>query len=64
MSIGSKKARGMTHAERSQWIERGDEVSLAMQCGLAGVPRSSVYRRMAAAHRGKLEDAEELKLRS
>ena len=53
----------MTHAERSQWIERGDEVPLAMQCELAGVPRSSVYRRMDAGCRGQLEDAEELKLR-
>ena len=53
----------MTQAERSQWIERCDEVPLAMQCELAGVPRSSVYRRMDAACRVQLEDAEELKLR-
>lgn len=53
----------MTRAERSRWIERGDEVPLAMQCELAGVPRSSVYRRMDAACRVQLEDSEELKLR-
>jgi putative transposase len=53
----------MTHAQRLQWIERGDEVPLAMQCELAGVPRSSVYRRMDAACRVQLEDAQELKLR-
>jgi putative transposase len=53
----------MTQAERSQWIERDDEVTLAMQCELAGVPRSSVYRRMDAACRVQLEDAEDLKLR-
>jgi putative transposase len=34
-----------------------------MQCELAGVPRSSVYRRMDAACRVQLEDAEDLKLR-
>lgn len=54
----------MTQAERSQWIERGDEVPLAIQCELAGVPRSSAYRRMDAACRVQLEDAEELKLRA
>lgn len=34
-----------------------------MQCELAGLPRSSVYRRMDAACRVQLEDAEDLKLR-
>lgn len=53
----------MTQAERSQWIEGGDKVPLAMQCELAGVPRSSAYRRMDAACRVQLEDAEDLKLR-
>lgn len=58
-----KKARRMTQAERAQWIERGDEGPLAMQCELAGVPRSTVYRRMDAACRVQLEDAEDMKLR-
>jgi putative transposase len=53
----------MTQAERSQWIKRGDEVPLAMQCKLAGVPRSSVYRRLGAAACVQREDAEDLKLR-
>jgi len=35
-----------------------------MQCELAGIPRSSVYRRMEAACRRQLEDAEDLKLRA
>jgi putative transposase len=35
-----------------------------MQCELAGVPRSSAYRRMEAACRRQLEDAEDLKLRA
>lgn len=53
----------MTQAERLQWIERGDEVPLAMQYELAGVPHSSAYRRMNVACRIQIEDAEDLKLR-
>jgi putative transposase len=50
-------------AERSQWIERDDEVPLAMQCDLAGVSRSSVYRRLGASVRAQCDDAEDIKLR-
>ena len=53
----------MTPAERALWIEQGDEMPLATQCELAGVPRSSVYRRLDAAARAQCEDAEDLRLR-
>ena len=53
----------MTHAERARWIERGDKMPLAMQCELAGVPRSPAYRRIDAGCRAQLEDAQELELR-
>lgn len=54
----------MTQAERVQWIERGEEVPLSVQCELSGVPRSSVYRRLDAAARVECEKAEDLELRS
>ncbi len=53
----------MSPAERSQWIERDGEVPLAMQCELAGVPRSSAYRRLEAAVRTQCESEQDLKLR-
>ncbi len=54
----------MSAAERSQWIERNDEVPLAMQCELAGIARSTVYRRLEAAARVRCEDEEDLQLRA
>ncbi|MGW8390472.1 IS3 family transposase [Pseudoduganella sp. HUAS MS19] len=51
-------------AERAQWIDRGDEVPLAMQCELAAVPRSTVYRRLEAAARQPLVDEEDGQLRA
>jgi transposase-like protein len=59
-----KKNRGLPQAERSHWIEREDKVPLAMQCELAGVPRSSGHTLMEAVCRRQLADAEELKLRA
>ena len=53
----------MSPAERSQWIAQGDEMPLAMQCELASVPRSSVYRRLEAAARQQCLDEEDLQLR-
>jgi putative transposase len=54
----------MSPSERSQWIEQGDDMPLAMQCELASVPRSSVYRRLEAAARQQCLDEEELELRA
>lgn len=54
----------MSAAERARWIEQGDKVPLAMQCELAGVPRSTVYRRLEAAARVQSEDEEDLQLRA
>lgn len=54
----------MSAAERTRWIEQGDKVPLAMQCELAGVPRSTVYRRLGAAGRAQSEDEEDLQLRA
>ncbi|WP_426343070.1 IS3 family transposase [Pseudoduganella sp. R-32] len=59
-----KKLGGMSPSERSQWIEQGDDMPLAMQCELASVPRSSVYRRLEAAARQQCLDEEELELRA
>jgi putative transposase len=59
-----KKARGMSAAERAQWVERDDEMPLTLQCELAGVPRSSVYRRMEAATRQQCLDEEDSQLRA
>jgi putative transposase len=41
----------MSPAERARWIEQKDDMPLQMQCELAGVPRSSVYRRLKATVR-------------
>ena len=54
----------MSAAERARWIEQGDEVPLAVQCELAGVPRSTVYRRREAAARTQCGDEEDLQLRA
>ncbi|SFH05847.1 putative transposase [Duganella sp. CF458] len=54
----------MSPAERAQWIERDDEVPLTMQCELASIPRSSVYRRMEAAARQQCLDEEDVELRA
>jgi len=54
----------MNAAERARWIEQGDEVPLATQCELAGVPRSTVYRRREAAARAQCGDEEDLQLRA
>jgi len=54
----------MSATERARWIEQGDKVPLAMQCELAGVPRSTVYRRLEAAARVQSEDEEDLQLRA
>ncbi|WP_229204842.1 IS3 family transposase [Duganella sp. CF458] len=59
-----KKLGGMSPAERAQWIERDDEVPLTMQCELASIPRSSVYRRMEAAARQQCLDEEDVELRA
>ena len=54
----------MSPAERAQWIDRGDEVPLAVQCELAAVPRSTVYRRLEAVARQPLVDEEDGQLRA
>jgi putative transposase len=54
----------MSPAERAQWIERDHEVPLTMQCELASIPRSSVYRRMEAAARQQCLDEEDVELRA
>ncbi len=41
----------MSPAERARWIAREDEMPLTMQCELAGVARSTVYRRLEAVTR-------------
>jgi putative transposase len=53
----------MSQAERSQWVEQSDDMPLALQCELAGVPRSSVYRRIETAARQQCQDEEDLRLR-
>lgn len=45
--LAQKKAWGMSPVERARWIEREDKMPLTMQCELAGVPRSTVYRQPA-----------------
>lgn len=54
----------MSPAERSKWIEQSDDMPLAVQCDLASVPRSSVYRRLEAAARQHCLDEEDLQLRA
>jgi putative transposase len=54
----------MSAAERAQWVERDDEMPLTLQCELAGVPRSSVYRRMETATRQQCLDEEDSQLRA
>ena len=54
----------MSPVERAQWIDRGDEVPLAMQCELAAVPRSSVYRRLEAAARPPSVVEEDVQLKA
>lgn len=54
----------MSPAERAQWIDRSDEVPLVVQCELAAVPRSTVYRRLEAATRQPLIDEEDGQLRA
>jgi putative transposase len=49
----------MSPAERQRWIEREDDMPLTMQCELAGVPRSSVYRRLQATARQPCLDEED-----
>ena len=54
----------MSPAERLQWVERDDDMPLATQCELAGVPRSTVYRRLDAATRQRCLDEEDGLLRA
>jgi putative transposase len=54
----------MSPAERARWIERDDDMPLTMQCELASIPRSSVYRRMEAAVRERCLTEEDCQLRS
>lgn len=54
----------MSPAERARWIEREDKVLLTMQCELAGVPRSTVYRRLEAAARQECIEEEDGHLRA
>ncbi|WP_426342443.1 IS3 family transposase [Pseudoduganella sp. S-14] len=58
-----KKLGGMSPAERARWIERDDEMPLTMQCELASISRSSVYRRMEAAVREQSLTEEDSQLR-
>jgi putative transposase len=53
----------MSPAERTRWIAREDEMPLTMQCELAGVPRSTVYRRLEAAPRQECIEEEDGQLR-
>lgn len=47
----------MNPAERASWIEHDGEMPLTLQCELASLPRSSVYRRIeAAAHQQCLNE--------
>ncbi|MCS0585562.1 IS3 family transposase [Massilia pinisoli] len=59
-----KKLGGMNPAERARWIGREDDMPLTMQCELAGVPRSTVYRRLEAATRMEFPCEEEDRLRA
>lgn len=54
----------MSPVERAQWIDRGDEVPLTVQCELAAVSRSTVYRRLEAAACQALIDQEDEQLRA
>jgi putative transposase len=54
----------MSPAERARWIEREDRMPLTMQCELAGVPRSTVYRRLEAAARQECIEEEDGQLRA
>jgi putative transposase len=54
----------MSPAERARWIAREDEMPLTMQCELAGVPRSTVYRRLEAVTRQACMNEEDDQLRS
>jgi putative transposase len=54
----------MSPAERARWIERDDDMPLTMQCELASIPRSSVYRRMEASAREQCLTEEDSQLRS
>ena len=49
----------MSSAERARWIERADKMPLTMQCELAGVPRSTVYRRLEGAVREECIEQED-----
>jgi putative transposase len=54
----------MSPAERARWIGREDDMPLTMQCELAGVPRSTVYRRLETAAREECLDEEDGRLRA
>ena len=54
----------MSPAERARWIEQKDDMPLTLQCELAGIPRSSVYRRLDAALRQECLDEEDGQLRA
>jgi len=54
----------MSPAERARWIEREDKMPLTMQCELAGVARSTVYRRLEAATRQECIEEEDDQLRA
>ena len=54
----------MSPAERERWIAREDEMPLTMQCELAGVPRSTVYRRLEAVTRQACMNEEDDRLRA
>ncbi|WP_229217358.1 IS3 family transposase [Massilia forsythiae] len=59
-----KKLGGMSPAERARWIAREDAMPLTMQCELAGVPRSTVYRRLEAVTRQACMNEEDDRLRA
>jgi putative transposase len=54
----------MSAAERAQWIEHEGEMPLTLQCELAGIPRSTVYRRLEVAARQQCLDEEDGLLRA
>ena len=54
----------MSAAERAQWIEHEGDMPLTLQCDLAGIPRSTVYRRLAVAPRQQCVGEEDGQLRA
>ena len=55
----------MSQAARLGWIEpEHAKLPMTRQCDLAGVPRTTVYRRMDAASRQARQDEDDLTLRT